>query len=188
MSERLVRPSPRACLRDGAPAADMRAQDDSRPVHEMTKEPTLEEQQQLADTRRLAATRMARRELRVELCVDAAFLAAVALLFALPSPQPLDPVAALLSVGVMFLAIRVTFETPFGFTVASQLAFVPMLFCMPPALVPLVMAAVMFVQMLPAVLSGQAPKTRLLRCMANSWFSVGPAMVFAISGVRPDTA
>jgi HD-GYP domain-containing protein (c-di-GMP phosphodiesterase class II) len=82
----------------------------------------------------------------------------------------------------------VSFETPFGFTVASQLAFVPMLFTIPAAFVPLVMAAVMFVQMLPAVVSGKAPKTRLLRCLANSWFSVGPALVFAIAGVRPGAA
>jgi HD-GYP domain-containing protein (c-di-GMP phosphodiesterase class II) len=154
----------------------------------MTKEPTLEQQEQLADTRRRAAAAMARRELRVELCVDAAFVAAVAVLFLLPSPQPFNPVAAVLSVAVMFLAIRVTFETTFGFTVASQLAFVPMLFCIPAAFVPLVMAAVMFVHMLPAVVSGKAPKTRLLRCMANSWFSVGPALVFAITGARPGAA
>ncbi|HEX3691201.1 MAG TPA: HD-GYP domain-containing protein [Solirubrobacteraceae bacterium] len=154
----------------------------------MTKEPTLEEQEQLADTRRRAAAKMARRELRIELSVDAAFLAVVALLFVLPSPQRFDPVAAVLSVGVMFLAIRVTFETPFGYTVASQLAFVPLLFCIPPAFVPLVMAAVMFAHMLPAVASAQAPRTRLLRCLANSWFSVGPALVFAITDVRPDVA
>jgi HD-GYP domain-containing protein (c-di-GMP phosphodiesterase class II) len=154
----------------------------------MTKEPTLEQQEQLADTRRRAAVTLARRELRVELCIDAAFLAAVALLFVLPSPQRFDPVAAILSVGVMFLAIRVTFETPFGFTMASQLAFVPMLFCMPAGFVPLVMAGVLFVQMVPAVASGQAPKTRLLRCLANSWFSVGPALVFVIAGVRPGAA
>ena len=154
----------------------------------MTKEPTLEEQQLLVDTRRRSAMKMAQRELRVELCVDAAFLAVVAMLFLLPSPQPFEPLAAILSVGVMFLAVRVTFETPFGFTVASQLAFVPMLFCIPPAFVPLVMAAVMFVTMLPAVVSGQAPRTRLLRALANSWFSVGPALVFAITDVRPTAA
>ncbi|MFZ1993408.1 MAG: HD-GYP domain-containing protein [Solirubrobacteraceae bacterium] len=154
----------------------------------MTKEPTLEQQEQLADTRRRAAVKLARRELRVELCVDACFLAAVAVLFVLPSPQPFNPVAAILSVGVMFLAIRVTFETPFGFTMASQLAFVPMLFCIPTAFVPLVMAAVMFVQMVPAVVSGQAPRTRLLRCLANSWFSVGPVLVFVIADVRPGAA
>ncbi len=154
----------------------------------MTKEPTLAQQEQLADTRRRAAETMARRELRVELCVDAAFLAVVGLLFVLGSPQPLHPLAAVLSVAVMCVAIRVSFETPFGFTVASQLAFVPMLFCIPTALVPLVMAAVMFALVLPPVLSGQAPKTRLLRSLANSWFSVGPVLVFAISGVRPGAA
>jgi HD-GYP domain-containing protein (c-di-GMP phosphodiesterase class II) len=154
----------------------------------MTKEPTLEQQEQLAETRRRAAVSLARRELRVELCMDAAFLATVALLFVLHSPQPFDPVAAVLSVGVMFLAIRVTFETPFGFTMASQLAFVPMLFCIPAPFIPLIMAAVMFVQMLPAVASGQAPRTRLLRCLGNSWFSIGPALVFTIVGVRPGVA
>jgi HD-GYP domain-containing protein (c-di-GMP phosphodiesterase class II) len=154
----------------------------------MTKEPTLEQQEQLADTRRRAALTLARRELRVELCVDVAFLAAVALLFVLPSPQRFDPVAAILSVGVMFLAVQVTFETPFGFTMASQLAFVPMLFCMPAGFVPLVMAGVLFVQIALAVASGQAPRTRLLRCLGNSWFSVGPALVFVIAGVRPGDA
>src|ERR1700749_2569564 len=165
-------------LRTGAIDADRRAQDDCRPAHTMSKEPTLAEQEQLADTRRRAAATMARRELCVELCVDAAFLGVVAALFVLPSPQPFHPVAALLTVAVMFLAMRVTFETPFGFTVASQLAFVPMLFCIPTAFVPLVMAAVMFVQMLPAVASGQAPKTRLLRSLANSWVSLGPGLGF----------
>jgi HD-GYP domain-containing protein (c-di-GMP phosphodiesterase class II) len=154
----------------------------------MTKEPTLAQQEQLADTRRRDAATMARRELRVELCVGTSFLAAVVVLFLLPSPQPFDPVAAVLSVAVMFVALRVTFDTPFGFTVASQLAFVPMLFCIPAAFVPLVMTGVIFVQMLPAAVSGQMPKTRLLRSLANSWFSVGPTLVFAIADVRPGAA
>jgi putative nucleotidyltransferase with HDIG domain len=42
--------------------------------------------------------------------------------------------------------------------------------------------------MLPAALSGQVPKTRLLRSLANAWFSVGPALVFAIADVRPGAA
>jgi HD-GYP domain-containing protein (c-di-GMP phosphodiesterase class II) len=187
MSDARGVPSSRAALRASGRPADRHGGPLVFP-YAMTKEPTLEQQEQLADTRRRAALRLARRELSVELCVDGAFLAAVALLFLLPSPQPFDPVAAILSVGVMLLAIRVMFETPFGFTMASQLAFVPMLFCMPPAFVPVVMAGVLFVQMLPTVVSGQAPKTRLLRCLANSWFSVGPALVFAIADVRPGAA
>ena len=57
----------------------------------MTKEPTLAEQEMLAETRRRAEATKARRELRVELVVNLAFIAAVAALFLLPSPQPLEP-------------------------------------------------------------------------------------------------
>ena len=175
-------------LRMGRGVADRRAQDDSHRAGTMTKEPTFEEQELLAETQRCAAVGMQRRELRVELGIDVAFLVSVAVLFLLPSPQPLDPLAAVLSVGVMVLAMQVSFETPFGFTVASQLAYVPMLFCIPVAYVPLVMVGIMFAQTLPGVVSGEVPRTRLLRSMANAWFAVGPSLVFAIADVRPDAA
>ena len=154
----------------------------------MTKEPTLEEQQMLAETRRRADVKKAGGDLRVELAVNLVFIAAVAALFVLPSPQRWSPVGAVLSVIVMSLAVRVRFDTPFGFTVASQLAFVPMLFAIPMAFVPLAVAAVLATQILPRVLSGKVGPVRLLRSLANSWFAVGPALVFAIADVRPDAA
>jgi HD-GYP domain-containing protein (c-di-GMP phosphodiesterase class II) len=154
----------------------------------MTKEPTLEEQQMLAETRRRADVKKAGGDLRVELAVNLVFIAAVAALFVLPSPQRWSPVGAVLSVIVMSLAVRVRFDTPFGFTVASQLAFVPMLFAIPMSFVPLAVAAVLATQILPRVLSGKIGPVRLLRSLANSWFAVGPALVFAIADVRPDAA
>ncbi|MGZ4193169.1 MAG: HD-GYP domain-containing protein [Solirubrobacteraceae bacterium] len=154
----------------------------------MTKEPTLEEQETLAATRRAAKAKTSRRELRVELLIDLGLVAAVAALFVLPSPQPWNPAAAALSFVVMCLAMRVSFETPFGYTVASQLAFVPVLFCMPMAFVPIAAAAGMATQIGPAVISGKVPWLRIMRCLANSWFAVGPAMVFALAGVRPGAA
>ena len=154
----------------------------------MTKEPTLEEQQMLAETRRRADIKKARGDLRVELGVNLVFIAAVAALFVLPSPQRWSPVGAVLSVIVMSLAVRVRFDTPFGFTVASQLAFVPMLFAIPMAFVPLAVVAVLATQILPRVLSGKIGPVRLLRSLANSWFAVGPALVFAIADVPPDAA
>jgi HD-GYP domain-containing protein (c-di-GMP phosphodiesterase class II) len=154
----------------------------------MTAEPTLEEQETLAATRRAAEARTPGRELRVELLVDLGFLAAVAALFVLPSPQAWNPVAAVLSFAVMCLAMRVSFETPFGYTVASQLAFVPLLFCMPMAFVPIAAAAGMATQLGPPVISGKMPPFRLMRCLANSWFAVGPALVFALAGVAPGAA
>ncbi|HTU96617.1 MAG TPA: HD-GYP domain-containing protein [Solirubrobacteraceae bacterium] len=154
----------------------------------MTKEPTLEEQQMLADTRRRAGAKKARSELATELLVDLAFLAAVVALFVLPSPQGWNPTGAVLAMIVMSLAVRVPFETPFGFTVASQLAFVPLLFAMPMAYVPLAVATVLATQTLVRVLKGEVGPERLIRSVANSWFAVGPALVFAIADVRPDAA
>jgi HD-GYP domain-containing protein (c-di-GMP phosphodiesterase class II) len=154
----------------------------------MTKDPTLEQQQMLAETRRRAAAKKARRDLSVELVVNLGFVVAVAALFVLPSPQGWNPVGAVLSMIVMSLAIRVRFETPFGFTVASQLAFVPMLFVIPMAFVPLAVSAVLVTQILPGVLAGRIRPVRLMRSLANAWFAVGPALVFAIADVRPGSA
>ena len=154
----------------------------------MTKEPTLAEQEMLAETRRRAEATKARRDLRVERVVNLAFIAAVAALFMLPSPQPWNPVAAVLTMIVMSVAARVRFDTPFGFTVASQLAFVPMLFAIPMAFLPLAVSAVLATQILPGVLAGKVGPVRLLRSFANAWFAVGPALVFAIADVRPDRA
>jgi len=154
----------------------------------MITEPTLEEQETLAATRRAAQARTPGRELRVELVVDLLFVAAVAALFALPSVQDWNPVAAVLSFVVMCLAMRVNFETPFGYTVASQLAFVPVLFCVPMPFVPIAAAAGMATQLGPAVISGKVPPFRIMRSLANSWFAVGPALVFALAGIRPSAA
>ncbi|HXD63921.1 MAG TPA: HD-GYP domain-containing protein [Solirubrobacteraceae bacterium] len=154
----------------------------------MINEPTLEEQELFADTRRRATTAKPRGELLVDVVVNLGFVAAVGVMFVLPSPQGWNPVAALLSVAVMCVAMRVEFETPSGFTVASQLAFVPMLFAMPLAFVPLAVAAVLAAQMLPEVLAGRVPPDRLLRSLANASFAIGPALVFTIAGVRPGEA
>jgi HD-GYP domain-containing protein (c-di-GMP phosphodiesterase class II) len=154
----------------------------------MMKEPTLKEQELLADTRRRATATTPRRDLLVELLVNIGFVAAVAAMFALPSPQGWNPVAAVLSVAIMCLAIRVEFETPWGFTVASQLAFVPMLFSMPLAFVPVAVSAVLAVLLLPDVLAGRVPAHKLLRSLANASFAIGPALVFTIADVRPGAA
>jgi putative nucleotidyltransferase with HDIG domain len=171
-----------------ARTADICAQDDPPPVRIMIKEPTFEEQQMLAATRRRADVKKARRDLRVELVVNLVFIATVAALFVLPSPQRWNPVGAVLSMIVMALAVRVRFETPFGFTVASQLAFVPMLFAIPMAFLPLAVSAVLATQILPGVVAGRVRPVRLMRSLANSWFAVGPALVFAVADVRPGSA
>ncbi|HEY2321119.1 MAG TPA: HD-GYP domain-containing protein [Solirubrobacteraceae bacterium] len=154
----------------------------------MTKELTLEQQEMLAATRRSAEATKAQRELIVELFVNLGYVGAIVALFILPSPQAWNPVAAGLSFVVLCLAMRVSFETPYGYTVASQLAFVPLLFCMPMAFVPIAASAAMATTIGPAVISGKVPAVRMGRCLANAWFAIGPALVFAVADVRPGAA
>jgi putative nucleotidyltransferase with HDIG domain len=86
---------------------------------------------------------------------------------------------------VLGLATTVRFDTPFGFTVATQLAFVPLLFAIPVATVPIGVMAVLTVARLPEVLSGRRRPGRLVKEVGNSWFAIGPVAVFALSGVAP---
>jgi HD-GYP domain-containing protein (c-di-GMP phosphodiesterase class II) len=155
----------------------------------MTLELTFEEQEVLADSRRRAVEhRTTLAEVVIEVLIALGFMAAVGALFWIGSPQPLELVGAILSALVLLVATRVEFEMPFGFTVATQLAFVPLLFVMPGALVPITVAVVLAASAIPGVVSGRMPARRLLRSGANAWFSVGPALVFAIADVRPDHA
>ena len=93
-----------------------------------------------------------------------------------------------LCIVVLALASRVSFDTPFGFTVATQLAFVPLLFALPPALVPPAVMLALVLANVPDVVSGKIRAAKLLAAPANSWFAIGPALVFALAHVAPWTA
>jgi putative nucleotidyltransferase with HDIG domain len=151
----------------------------------MAHEPTLEEQQLLADTFRLAATRASAREWQAELLVGAGFGVAVLAIWWIRPPHAFALVPAALSLIVMVLATLVRFDTPYGFTVATQLAFVPLMFSLPVALVPIAVVLALGIARLPEGLRGQIPPGKLLRTPGNSWFAIGPAAVFALANVEP---
>ena len=80
---------------------------------------------------------------------------------------------------------RAEFDTGSGFTVPSQLAFVPLLFTLPPALVPLaVPCSAGLLAKLPASLRGELRAVRLLAVFGNSWFVIGPALVLVAVRLR----
>ncbi len=151
-------------------------------------DPTFEDQEILADTRRRARLRMTVRELAGDLLVGPGFFACVALLWWIVPPHGVDVAAAVYCIAVMVLATRVLFETPLGFTVATQLAFVPMLFALPVAVVPLAFAGALAISALKDVVAGQEPVRRLFRVPGNSWSAVFPCLVFALAGVAPQHA
>ncbi len=154
----------------------------------MSFAPTLEEQDLLAESFRRAGSRMTARERAAEMILGGGFVAAAAMLWAISPPPSFHVASGLICVAVMALATTVQFDTPFGFTVPTQLAFVPLLFAVPPAIVPIAVVTALALARLRDVLRGECRPSRLLMTPANAWFAIGPAAVFALAGVEPNDA
>lgn len=99
----------------------------------------------------------------------------------------LDVVLFVVSGAVMG---RLEFEIGAGYTVPTQLIFVPMLFVLPAAIVPLVVVVAALVgDRLPDVLAGRVHPSRVLLVLGDAWFALGPAAVFVLAGIgAPDLA
>lgn len=66
-------------------------------------------------------------------CVSiAAFAAVTAALWLISPPYHFALLPAVLCLLVLAVSIRIRFYTPLGFTVPTQLAFVPLVFALPP--------------------------------------------------------
>ena len=149
---------------------------------------TLREQELLAETLQRDARPLDSRERLAEWLVGAAFCVAVAVLFAVSPPEAFAILPAAACVVVLALATRVHFHVASGFTVPTQLAFVPLVFAVPVALAPLAVVVALTLARMPEVLLGRARPSRLLHCIGNSWFAIGPAAVFAGFGTDPSNA
>jgi putative nucleotidyltransferase with HDIG domain len=154
----------------------------------MSLEPSFQEQEMLADTFARNRTGSTMREF-VEAAVSAAgFAAAVAALWWARPPHGVVLIPALLCVLALAVATRVELDTPLGYTAPTQLAFVPLLFTLPPALVPLGVIIALTLGRLPDVVTGRLRAERLVHVPGNAWFSIGPVAVLAIAGVDAATA
>jgi HD-GYP domain-containing protein (c-di-GMP phosphodiesterase class II) len=151
----------------------------------VTLEPTVADQEQMAATRRRVRAKMSRRTAVVEAMMMAGLAGASAAVWWVAPPHGLSVSGAAWSVAVLVLASRVRFETPFGFTVPSQLAFVPLVFAVPAALVVPAVVVGLCLARLPELATGAIRLATVLRTPANGWFAVGPALVFALAGVAP---
>jgi putative nucleotidyltransferase with HDIG domain len=154
----------------------------------MSLEPTVEEQELLASSLTRERTTMTMRERISGAMAGGGFIAATAGLWALNPPGSFPIGSALLCAIVLVAAAMVSFDTPFGFTVLTQVAFIPLLFVVPPAVGPIVVAASLAIAKLPGIVRGEIPAARLLGAPGNSWFALGPAAVFAISKTAPADA
>ena len=151
----------------------------------MRLSPTPEERPEfhrlLAVARERSKRHLERRELVNELVVGGTFaIAAVAL--AIAEAGPVDAADALLVFVGLVLGARVVFQVGSCYTMAIQLAFVPALFVVPPAAAPLLVAAALLTARGIDVFRGELRPSRLLNALADSWFSVGPAVVLVAAG------
>jgi diguanylate cyclase (GGDEF)-like protein/PAS domain S-box-containing protein len=77
---------------------------------------------------------------------------------------------------------RIELQLEEGHTRPVVLAVVPMLLLLPPATVPLLVAAAHVLPRLPRVLAGRAPPWRLLMLLGDCWFALPPALLVALWG------
>ena len=154
----------------------------------MSTGPTLEEQRLLADEWERRQSRMTPHEHWAGLVTGAGLVIATAVVWRVQPPDALTVVPGVLCLLVLALATRVQFDTPFGYTVPTQMAFVPLLFTVPLAIVPVDVVVALAIGRIDKVLRGELAPRALLRSIPNSWFALGPVAVFAVAGVAPREA
>src|SRR5579872_3239901 len=140
----------------------------------MLGSPTAGEQALLAETLKRPRSALTPRELLAESMVGGGFLLAVLLIWLLAPPGAVAIGPALACLPALVVSMRVRIDTPFGFTVPTQLAFVPLMFALPPSLVPPAVVLAMALSRIPDIVGGRAQPGRLVQAVSNSWFSIGP--------------
>jgi HD-GYP domain-containing protein (c-di-GMP phosphodiesterase class II) len=127
--------------------------------------------------------RLARREVVAEALVGGGFAVAAGGLAATgPAPANVPWGAAALLVVCFAVLARVRFDVGAGFTVPTQLLYVPMLFLLPPQIVPVGVALGFVLAGVPDVVRRRLPAGRLAPRLGDSWFSLGPAVLLALHG------
>jgi putative nucleotidyltransferase with HDIG domain len=130
-----------------------------------------------------------RSEARAELVTGGAFLvAALALALAAPAGHSFSPGVAAVYVLTLAVAGRVRFHVGAGFTVPTQIVFVPILCTVPVPYVPLLVTLALAIGMTPDAVRGRVPPLRVLVTFGNSWFALGAALVFTAADVHGPSA
>jgi putative nucleotidyltransferase with HDIG domain len=128
-------------------------------------------------------TRTRPREVVAQAVVGIPFLLAAGLLAALGLHERVDATDVVIFALAAAVMGRLEFEVGSGYTVPLQLIFVPMLFVLPPAIVPLVVAAALLLDRIPDVVTSRWDVARLMWVPGDAWFAVGPSLVFILAGV-----
>jgi HD-GYP domain-containing protein (c-di-GMP phosphodiesterase class II) len=160
----------------------------SNPVHSTPYEQSAGVQHELEQARRRRARRLDPRERRVEVVVGGSCaVAAAALALVGAGDRPFDWSAAAMAVLALAAASMVTFEVGATYTMPVELVFIPMLFVLPPATVPLCVAVALMLPKVGEAMLGRRPVDRAFMAFGDSWFAMGPALVLIAAGTHGPT-
>ena len=127
--------------------------------------------------------RGSRRELTVEAVAAVLFTGAAAALLGASLPVPLVPWGtACLLIAIYAIVARIEFPVGAGHVIPTQLVLVPMLVMLPPATVPLAVAAALVLSIFPDWLRGRVAFRRVLSAVPDAWHAIGPAAVLIAAG------
>ena len=130
---------------------------------------------------------MERRELVAHAMIGIPFLLAAVLLAATGVDTDVDALDVVLFALAAAVMGNLSFETGAGYLVPTQLIFVPMLFVLPPAIVPLVVVTALALADVPDLLTGKLHPQRLAAVAGDAWFALGPAVIFVLADVSEPT-
>jgi putative nucleotidyltransferase with HDIG domain len=134
-------------------------------------------------TRRRSPERPPRSEQRIELAFAATFLVLAVALATVAGPPDVPAGLAVLLVAALAVLSRVEVAIGSGFAVPTELAIVPMLFLLPPAVVPLLVAAALVLGRAVDAVTGKRHLERLVSGVVDGWFSLAPAAVLTAASV-----
>jgi putative nucleotidyltransferase with HDIG domain len=144
----------------------------------------IKEAERTRDAHQLREHPMSDRRWRAELLWGCAYLLGAASLAMFGGVGQFSTGTAAVFVLGLAIASNVRFDVGAGFTVPTQVVFVPMLFAVPPSIVPLLTVAALALGMAPKILRGGLSPTWLLTAAGNSWFALGPSAVLVSAADR----
>ena len=128
---------------------------------------------------------LTRRQRTIEWIVAGAFIAvALEMALLLDADRQLSLPVATALVCAYALASRIRFSDGTGYTVPTQLVFVPMLFLLPTPTVPLFVALGTLVGNLPDYFARRTHLDRMVLSIGDSWYAVAPALLLTLTGAQ----
>src|SRR5436305_4303500 len=138
----------------------------------------------LAQFRPRLGERMPKDEFQAEGILALTFLfAAVPLAILAPQHGQHSVLLVALYLVVYAITTRVEFDLGSGYCIPTQIVLVPMLFALPAAWAPLLVAFAVMAGRLPSILRGERHPDRAIATFVDAWHAIGPAAVFAFAGV-----